>query len=191
MLTRFSLDWDSPEIDNLLRFLSEIMREERKTKKPLYKFVDLGFVNRLDSNRNHVIFGRRGSGKSVLLRELEMRVESSKIYTVLIDVEQIAQKSYPNLIIEMLLIILRDLRERTRAGWLNKLNIQRRNLAREIETEIKHLESLYQRADEVKQKTLERNQSENKREINKEISTVQSILRLAANLSHRKATETR
>ncbi len=190
-MTRFSLNWDSPEIDNLLRFLSEIMREERKTKKPLYKFVDLGFVNRLDSNRNHVIFGRRGSGKSVLLRKLEMRVESSKIHTVLIDVEQIAQKSYPNLIIEMLLIILRDLRERTRAGWLNKLNMQRRNLAREIETEIKHLESLYQRADEVKQKTLERKQSENKREINKEISTVQSILRLAANLSHRKATETR
>jgi len=189
MLTRFSLDWDSPKIDELLVFLSEIMRETRSTKKPLYKFVDFGFVNRLASNRNHVIFGRRGSGKSVLLRELETRVESSKIHTILIDVEQIAQKSYPNLIIEFLLIVLRDLLARTRAGVLNKLNLSRRNLAGEIETEIKRLESLYQKADEVKQKVLEREQKETKTEFNEEISTVQSILRLAANLSNRKATE--
>jgi len=189
MLTRFSLDWDSPQIDELLGFLSAIMREERKTKKPLYKFVDLGFVNRLASNRNHVIFGRRGSGKSVLLRELETRVESSKIQTVLIDVEQIAQKSYPNLIIEILLITLRDLLARAHAGFLNKLNIPRRNLAREIEAEIKRLESLYQKPDEVKQKVLEREQKESKTEFSEEISTVQSILRLAANLSNRKATE--
>lgn len=188
MLTRFSLDWDSPQIDELLGFLSAIMREERKTKNPLYKFVDLGFVNRLASNRNHVIFGRRGSGKSVLLRELEMRVES-KIQTVLIDVEQIAQKSYPNLIIEILLITLRDLLAHTRAGLLNKLNIPRRNLAREIEVEIKRLESLYQKPDEVKRKVLDRKQEESKTEFSEEISTVQSILRLAANLSNRKAKE--
>lgn len=189
MLTRFSLDWDSPQIDELLGFLSEIMREERKTKKPLYKFVDLGFVNRLVSKRNHIIFGRRGSGKSVLLRELETRLESSKTYTVLIDVEQIAQKSYPNLIIEILLIVLRDLFARTRGGLLSKLNISRRNLAREIEVEIRRLEFLSQKPDEVKQKVLEREQKESKTEFSEEISTVQSILRLAANLYNRKATE--
>jgi|YNPNPStandDraft_1061719.scaffolds.fasta_scaffold36572_1 hypothetical protein len=189
MPTRFSLDWDSPQIDELLGFLSAIMREERKTKKPLYKFVDLGFVNRLASNRNHVIFGRRGSGKSVLLRELETRLESSRTHTVLIDVEQIAQKSYPNLIIEILLISLRDLLAHTRAGLLNKLHLSRRNLAREIEAEIRRLESLYQKPDEVKQKVLEREQKESKTEFSEEISTIQSILRLAANLSNRKATE--
>jgi energy-coupling factor transporter ATP-binding protein EcfA2 len=149
----------------------------------------LGFVNRLASNRNHVIFGRRGSGKSVLLRELETRLESSRTHTVLIDVEQIAQKSYPNLIIEILLITLRDLLAHTRAGLLNKLHLSRRNLAREIEAEIRRLESLYQKPDEVKQKVLEREQKESKTEFSEEISTIQSILRLAANLSNRKATE--
>ena len=189
MQSRFPVDWNSPKIDELVAFLSAITREERKTQKPLYKFVDLGFVNRLASNRNHVIFGRRGSGKSVLLRELETKVIPTKTLTILIDVEQIAQKSYPNLIIEILLIIFRDLHVRTRTGILNKLNIQRRNLAGELETEIRELESLHSRPDEFKQKVKLRDTNEESAKLEEEISIVQKILRLGASLSNRRETE--
>ncbi len=62
------LDWNNPEFVKLRNHLVEIRKEEGKNKEPLYKFVDLGLASELSSNSNHVIFGRRGSGKSVLLR---------------------------------------------------------------------------------------------------------------------------
>lgn len=183
------INWNDPYINKLLAFLQEITREERKTERPLYKFVELGYVNLLTSNRNHVVFGRRGSGKSALLRELETRCIGSTTYTVLIDVEQIAQKSYPNLIIEMLLVIFRRLLEKSRVGFFGKIVRKRRNLRKNIAEEIGKLQALYERADVVQQKVSQRAQTETKTQYGQEIAAIKSVLSLSANLSNRQLME--
>lgn len=180
-------------LDSLFVHLEEIIREERKTRKPLYKFVDMGIMEQLMSNRNHVILGRRGSGKSVLLRELEIRCTgSNNTQTILVDIESVAQKSYPNLIVEVLLVIFREMLQRLNAG-IGKYNIfnqSQRRLTRDIEDAIGELELLYQGADEVKQKMFVRRKRETSKGIEPEIATVQGIMKLAANLSNSTLYET-
>ena len=76
---------NQPALENLFVYLEEIIREARQTQHPNYKFVDTGVMAQLMSNRSHVILGRRGSGKSVLLLEVEKRcAESNKIQTILV-----------------------------------------------------------------------------------------------------------
>lgn len=175
------------QLDNLFVHLEEIIREERKTPKPLYKFVDTGVMGQLMSNRNHVILGRRGSGKSVLLRELEIRCStSSTIQPILVDIESVAQKSYPNLIVEILLVIFREMVKTLNSG-INKYNIfnpSQRKLAKDLENAINELDLIYnQGADEVKQKKLVRQKKESTSGIEPAIANVQGIMKLAASLS--------
>jgi len=180
-------------LDNLDVHLLEILREERKTRKTLYKFVDAGYISQLMANRNHVILGRRGSGKSVLLRELEKRCdEYSKTQVILVDIESVAQKSYPNIIVEVLLVILREMLKRLNAGAriYNVFNKSKRKLAKDMEGAIEDLELLYQLADEVKEKR-KTSVTRKTEKVNKsEIAIVQTIMKLAANISNSKSYET-
>ena len=85
-----SIDWNNKKISGLRNHLVVIRKEERKSKEPLYQFVDIGFASELAANANHVIFGRRGSGKSVLLRELSQQSNKSRNFSILVDIGKIS-----------------------------------------------------------------------------------------------------
>jgi len=178
------IDWRSPKINDFLVHLDEILREDR-SRPPAYRFIDLGFVSQLSSKTHHVVFGRRGSGKSALLRELENRLSGlEERKTILVDVESIAQKSYPNVIIEILLIILRDLLEQTKSGFLGRLI--RNRLSAKIRAMIKDLEHLRQRADIAKHLVSGQVRQTLGREVGEELTVVTNILKLAAKVSDSK-----
>lgn len=186
-MNKLSFDWNSPEFIQLRNHLVEIRKEERKSKEPLYKFVDVGLASELTSNTNHVIFGRRGSGKSVLLRELSKRSELTGKYSILVDIGKIAEKSYPNLIIEILLAVFKNMLERTRSGFFSAFNLAKRNLAKDIETEIRNLDSLKRKSDEIKRKVGSGETSGTGRSLNPELAIIQNLLKLGASLSSSKS----
>ena len=179
------VDWNSPKISELLVHLDEIIREDR-SRPPAYRFIDFGgVVGQLTSKTNHVVFGRRGAGKSVLLRELEKRVAGAKTKTILVDIESIAQKSYPNLIIEILLIIFRDLLTQVETGFFSKLI--KGDLAKRIRSAINQLETLRRRADTSKHIVSDQTQKTLGREFGEELTIITNILKLAAKVSDSKA----
>lgn len=178
------VDWNSPKISELLVHLDEIIREDR-SRPPAYRFIDLGVVVHLTSKTNHVIFGRRGAGKSALLRELEKRIAGVKTKTILVDIESIAQKSYPNLIIEILLIIFRDLLMQTEQGFFGRLI--KGDAAKKIRSEISQLEALRRRADTSTHVVSDQTQKTLGREFGEELTIITNILKLAAKVSDSKA----
>lgn len=174
------IDWNNDQISSLLNYLEEIIREDR-SREPAYSFTDIGFANRLSSKTNHVIYGRRGSGKSVLLRELEDRCDSGT-ETVLIDMESVAQKSYPNLIIEMLYIIFKQLHSEASQGMFNRWG-KRGKLVKEIETTLAELDALQQQSDQMKRKVTGRTQSQKSFSLEPTIAGIRNVLDLAAKVS--------
>ena len=172
------------QLAELVVFLEGVIREERKHEKPPYKFVDTGLVNQLVSNRNHVLFGRRGSGKSALLRELEARCVPAGVETIVIDMESIAQTSFPNLVVEILLIIFRELHARVKPNvWGRMFGGPRRRSSERIASVLSQLEAVYERPDQSKQKIFGREQQEVKKTLEPEVAAVQNVLRLAASIS--------
>ena len=56
------------EITKLINYIEENLRTTTKTKTT---FIDpQGFLDRLKTKQNHVVFGRRGAGKSLLTTSL-------------------------------------------------------------------------------------------------------------------------
>jgi len=79
-----------------------------KTKKPP-KYVDAR--NNIDSilaEANHVIFGRRGSGKSALMFASKDAASPDSL-SVFIDCEDLKDRPYPDVILEILILINRQI----------------------------------------------------------------------------------
>lgn len=186
-MEQFGLNWNDQRVGELIVILEELSRYEGREGEgqpdPLYKFVDLGYLDRLLAKRNHVLFGSRGAGKSVLFRELQLRCETESIYPIFIPIGAIAQRAYPNIIIEILLRILRSLKEKTRGGFFSLLNAKRRALVHDIDREIQELESLHDRPDEAEVTEIGSSGSEYEGSLGPEISVVKDILKVSAKLS--------
>ena len=187
MMTRFPIDWSSPGISELIRFLDEITREDR-SKEPLYRFVDVGHVDILTSKRHHVIFGRRGSGKSVLLRELENRCRTLNLKTVLIDIEGIETKSYPNLIIRILSEIFEGLLETINSETFRFFRFKKQALSREISKVLSELDKLYVEPDDKKQQISDRVKTQAGQGLEESVE-IKNLIGLTAKVSSAKETE--
>lgn len=63
-MEQFGLNWNDQRVGELIVILEELSRYEGREGEgqpdPLYKFVDLGYLDRLLAKRNHVLFGSRG-----------------------------------------------------------------------------------------------------------------------------------
>ena len=59
---------NTEDLEKLIRFIEENLRASSNAG---LKFIDLrNFKGRLQSRQNHVVFGRRGAGKSTLINSL-------------------------------------------------------------------------------------------------------------------------
>lgn len=87
----------NPSINKLLRYIEENIRITEQTSM---SYLDSkGHINRLSLKQNQIIFGRRGSGKSLLLKSL--RDTQDAIVCITINLEDYKDISFPNSIIHV------------------------------------------------------------------------------------------
>lgn len=79
------------EVGKVLKYIEENMRVTDQTS---IEYLDSqGNIERLSLKQNHIIFGRRGSGKSLLLKSLK---EQNKTLCISINLEDFKDISFPN-----------------------------------------------------------------------------------------------
>jgi len=99
------------QLPKLLAALAEAARADQRTAS---RFVPprVGILEETASRRHQFVLGRRGVGKSTLLRKIESVGEENDSAVVFIDVETLRNRPYPDVLIEMLIELLAGLRER-------------------------------------------------------------------------------
>lgn len=100
------------QVKRLLPVLAEAARADRHTAS---KFVPprVGILEETASKRHQFVFGRRGVGKSTLLRKIEsLAPEGDHGDVIFVDIETLGGRPYPDVLIELLIELLDSLTDR-------------------------------------------------------------------------------
>jgi hypothetical protein len=120
------------QIPKLLKALAEAARADSKTAA---RFVPprVGILEETSARRHQFVLGRRGVGKSTLLRKIESLGQESDSAVVFVDVETLRKRPYPDVLIEMLIELLDGLKDRLRPErwyrldqWVARYRVRRR-----------------------------------------------------------------
>ena len=150
-------------IDALATFVEE---GARATSQNIARFIEPapGTLRRAKAKRHHLIFGRRGSGKSSLLLKAGDELEKANHPIALVDLEPFKGHHYPDVLLSVLIATLikyemwlqshkRDNRWRTFAlrlqFWKQKDTVTVAGLLEEISTEIAALRGQLHLADDA------------------------------------------
>src|ERR1700739_1837424 len=132
----------SSEVEQLRRIVQESIRVQRSGTKTI-DYVDVSrALADMVAKQNHVIFGRRGCGKTLLLQATQQKVDGD-VRVVYINCEDYKLHSFPNVLIEILDALFEEL-ERNLQGWFGRRKISRA-LIQQIRAE---LNSLREKPDE-------------------------------------------
>lgn len=93
---------NSKEVDRLVILVEEATRATRDTPR---RFIEpaRGTLDRAKSRRHHIIFGRRGSGKTSLLRKAGADLTLQRLPTAFIDLEAFKGHAYPDVLLSILI----------------------------------------------------------------------------------------
>lgn len=93
---------DSAEVSRLVKLLEETTRANPKS---VGRFVEpaVGTLERAKSARHHIVFGRRGSGKSSLLRKALADLSLDRKPVAFVDLEAFKEHSYPDVLLSVLI----------------------------------------------------------------------------------------
>lgn len=88
----------------------------RSTKDAVKYFLEpaAGTLARAKSKRHHIVFGRRGSGKSSLLTKIYADHMLSRTPCALVDLEEFKEHSYPDVLVSVLIKTLSEFK-----AWLD------------------------------------------------------------------------
>src|SRR6266853_4328707 len=102
--------------DSVAKLLTIVEEATRSTEEGVKYFVEPagGTLRRAFSRRHHIIFGRRGSGKSSLLRKAAADLTIERAPIAWVDLEPFKGHSYPDLILSVLIATFKAFR-----GWLD------------------------------------------------------------------------
>jgi energy-coupling factor transporter ATP-binding protein EcfA2 len=97
----------SNEVDELLVLCEEVMRA---TPEGAHRFIEPapGVLSRAKSKQHNIVFGRRGSGKSSLLRKTAADLTIDRRPIAFVDMETFKGHSYPDVLISVLIKSLRE-----------------------------------------------------------------------------------
>lgn len=130
--------------EDLNKVLSYIEENIRVTDQTTIEYLDpKGHIQRLSSRQNQVIYGRRGSGKSLLLKSLKPNQDGK--FCITINLDDFKDISFPDSIIQVLRIIIEKLSQRvdTEYKWYQ---FKRWKEAKKIQKDLKkYLRSLNER----------------------------------------------
>jgi Cdc6-like AAA superfamily ATPase len=100
-----------------VRQLTKLVEEStRATSESVKYFVEPtpGVLDKAKNKRHHIIFGRRGSGKSSLLHKVASDLTVSRTPIAYVDLEQFKGHSYPDVLISVLMSTLTEFKK-----WLD------------------------------------------------------------------------
>lgn len=102
----------SPEVDRLVIMVEEATRA---TKDSPRRFIEpaRGTLDRAKARRHHIVFGRRGSGKTSLLRKAGADLTLRRVPVAFIDLEGFKGHTYPDVLISVLIETMNAL-----SNWL-------------------------------------------------------------------------
>jgi hypothetical protein len=113
----------------LRQALAEAARtDESNAARAVARFVELrpGIQDTLKARRHHLITGRRGTGKSTLLHVVREGLRQDGAPVAVIDMEKYKGRPFPDVLIEILIALLDEVKPRVRAGSFIKDVLLRR-----------------------------------------------------------------
>lgn len=104
---------NSSEVDGLIVLCEEVTRA---TPEGVRRFIEPapGVLSKAKSKQHHIIFGRRGSGKSSLLRKIAADLTIDRRPIAFVDMETFKGHSYPDVLISVLIKSLHEFKK-----WLD------------------------------------------------------------------------
>jgi hypothetical protein len=98
---------DSPAVDSLVILVEEATRSSKEGVK---RFIEpaQGTLRRAVNKRHHIVFGRRGSGKSSLLRKAAADLTVDRRPIAYVDLETFKGHTYPDVLLSILLSALKE-----------------------------------------------------------------------------------
>ena len=93
---------DSAEVGSLATLVEEVARS---TEEGVKRFIEpaSGTLRRATSRRHHIVFGRRGSGKTSLLRKAASDLTIDRRPIAFVDLEPFKGHSYPDVLMSVLI----------------------------------------------------------------------------------------
>jgi hypothetical protein len=131
--------------DEVTRLLPALAEAERATEETAARFVPPrpGILEEVSARRHQFVYGRRGVGKSTLLRRVEADGAETERAVIFVDIETLRGRPYPDVLIELLKELLDDLERRLRAdGFV--ASWKRRKLRRRVRALSAAMSSLLQ-----------------------------------------------
>jgi hypothetical protein len=110
----------SPEVDKLATLVEEATRASKDSRR----FIEpaRGTLDKSKSRRHHLIFGRRGSGKTSLLAKAGSDLTLCRIPNAFIDLETFKGHAYPDVLLSILIKTLDSFDEWLETAGLNSAN---------------------------------------------------------------------
>src|SRR2546426_9777356 len=93
------------ETDQMQRLVTKVEEATRSTREGVKNFVPpaQGVLARVLSKRHHIVFGRRGSGKSSLLDKAAADLTVDRRPIAKVDLEAFKGHSYPDVLLSILI----------------------------------------------------------------------------------------
>ncbi|MGB4975712.1 MAG: hypothetical protein WBR35_03140 [Anaerolineae bacterium] len=116
-----SIDLNSEEISDLITLIQE---SYRSTKTGVKRFVEpaAGTLKQATNKTHNIVFGRRGSGKSSLLRKAAADLTVDRRPIAYIDLETFKGHSYPDVLLSVLIQTFEEFEEWLRTAAINPAN---------------------------------------------------------------------
>ncbi|WP_448034677.1 P-loop NTPase fold protein [Bradyrhizobium liaoningense] len=112
---------ETAKVENLARIVEE---STRSTKEGVKYFIEPapGTLARAKNKRHHIIFGRRGSGKSSLLAKVTADLTVNRSPIAYVDLEEFKGHSYPDVLLSVLIKTLSEFK-----AWMDTAAIHPSN----------------------------------------------------------------
>jgi energy-coupling factor transporter ATP-binding protein EcfA2 len=137
-------------LKKLRQVITENLRVQRAGAEPI-QYIDVTHaLDDVKARQNHVIFGRRGCGKTLLLQNGDSSAGPDR-KTIYLNCEDFKNHSFPNVLIEILDAVFSEMESRL-TGWFGKKK-RSRELIREIRSRLVAMQQADdQRTEKVVQK---------------------------------------
>lgn len=102
--------------DDVQAFMTLVEESTRSTREATHYFIAPaeGTLERAKSKRHHIVFGRRGSGKSSLLNKIYTDHLANRVPCAFVDMEEFKGHSYPDVLVSVLIKSLMEFKR-----WLD------------------------------------------------------------------------
>lgn len=127
---------DDKKLIALRQKITESLRIQRDSSEAVPYIDAANILGDVRSRQNHAIFARRGCGKTLLLH-YSSRLLDDSVRTVYLNCEDFKRHSFPNVLIEILDALFREL-ERHLTGWFGRKK-RSRDLVKQIREDLSTL----------------------------------------------------